>query len=584
MKIKQNCENDTKLNKENRKSVSLNDYIVETGSQQTSEIEWVITKPKQRSTYEIVNEPIKTDEFFSHLQKLASVIAGYASNPESHNVTADVKPGDIFKKISKTGPDNPERFENVCSDFEHLVLNGLTHWQHPRFHAYFPAGRNYACMLADLAISSLGVVGFSWDSCPALTEMEHSMTNWVGRALGIPETFLFQEPIESSKGGGCLLESSSDAIHNVLLASRHRKLGELVGHRKESDVSRDILQRNHDFCKKFVVYTSKEAHSSIEKGCKLTMMNCRKIETRVENEFGLTGREIEIEVLKDIDSGFIPLHIHVTLGTTSTVASDHLDTIWPIAKKYNMWIHVDAAYSGSTWIIPKYRYESRGIEHVDSLNVNAHKLLQHSVGCYPVYLQPTHHNSNDLRDWGVSLSRRFLCLKSWFVFRLYGIRGLQNYIQNLIDSAIYFENLVATHPNCRIFGKRKHALFCFQYVEANLSEHHVNDLTREFCGFVNRSRLMYFTLTKVQEHVLIRVSVNFEKSTPAIIDDSWRCLKLLIDKFKKMRQILEKSSPPNISFNTNKSETDKKVESVFKEDETFRETHMNSLTQIFSDD
>ncbi|KHJ92181.1 pyridoxal-dependent decarboxylase domain protein [Oesophagostomum dentatum] len=191
------------------------------------------------------------------------------------------------------------------------------------------------------------------DTCPALTEMEQAMINWVGRAFGIPENFLFQDSPESSQGGGTVTESASDAIFCAVLAARQWKINQVVEEQhRTGGMKYDTI---HDIAKRLVVYCSRDAHSCIEKACKLAMLRCRPIQPKEENQWGITGEEIEEQIKKDINRELIPCFIDCTLGTIPTASCDKLTSIWPVAKKYGLWLHVDAAYAGSTFIDPKNR-------------------------------------------------------------------------------------------------------------------------------------------------------------------------------------------------------------------------------------
>ncbi|KJH40446.1 hypothetical protein DICVIV_13597, partial [Dictyocaulus viviparus] len=140
----------------------------------------------------LIREPVTSAEFESYLDSLACFAIEYYDNPTAYNVTPDVKPGFLYNKMPKNCPQNPEPFKTILDDLKNQIVSGLTHWQHPNFFAYYPIGRSYPDILADFITSALTVIGVSWDSCPALAELEHAMVNWVGRALGIPEAFLFQ--------------------------------------------------------------------------------------------------------------------------------------------------------------------------------------------------------------------------------------------------------------------------------------------------------------------------------------------------------------------------------------------------------
>uniref|UniRef100_A0A0K0CYD2 Aromatic-L-amino-acid decarboxylase n=1 Tax=Angiostrongylus cantonensis TaxID=6313 RepID=A0A0K0CYD2_ANGCA len=309
---------------------------------------------KQRGVNELIKEPVTSTEFELYLNRLARFVIQYYDKPTIYDVTPDVKRGFLYNKLPKNCPQNPDAFKAIFDDFKNQVVPGLTHWQHPFFFAYYPIGRCYPDVLADFITSAISAIGFSWDSCPALTEVEHAIVNWVGRAFGIPESFLFQDCPESSQGGGTLTESGSDAIFCALLAARQWKINQVAEQQQRTGVEK--YATIHDIAKRLVVYCSKDAHFSTEKGCRLAMLRCRAIQPLEENQWGLTGEQIQMEIEKvDIEKGLIPCFISCTLGTTTTASSDKLTSIVPVAKKYDTWLHVDADYAGSAFIVQKNR-------------------------------------------------------------------------------------------------------------------------------------------------------------------------------------------------------------------------------------
>ncbi|KAK6742272.1 hypothetical protein RB195_009873 [Necator americanus] len=460
----------------------------------------------------MITEPVTSNEFEVYVQCLAQFAIDYYNNPTVYNVSPDVSQGFLYNNMPKNGPEYPESFNVIYEDIKKKIMPGLTHWQHPNFFGYYPIGRCYPDMLADFITSALSVIGFSWDSCPALTEMEHAMINWVGRALGLPETFLFQDSPDSSQGGGTVTESGSDAIFCAVLAARQWKINEVIEEQQRTGVAKyDTI---HDIAKRLVVYCSKDAHSCIEKACNLAMLRCRLIQPTEENQWGITGEQIEEQIKKDLQRDLIPCFINCTLGTTSTASCDKLTSICPIAKLYGTWLHVDAAYAGSTFIDPKYREVADGIENAHTINVNLSKFLLHSAtlsiiwtreqqtykdafAITPIYLKPSHGVVSDHRDWGLHLSRRFKALKVWFILRLCGVEGLRHYVNKICEMASYFESLVDQHPNLQIFTPRNFGLFTFQYIEPNFSKDERNTHTLRLFQFFNESHKIFLTRAQV---------------------------------------------------------------------------------------
>ncbi|EPB71231.1 pyridoxal-dependent decarboxylase domain protein [Ancylostoma ceylanicum] len=318
----------------------------------------------------MIAEPVTSKEFEVYLHQLARFAVDYYDNPCIYNVTPEVTPGFLYNNLPKTGPVHPESFDAIFNDIKTKIMPGLTHWQHPNFFGYYPIGRCFPDMLADFITSALAVIGFSWDSCPALTEMEHAMINW--------------DSPDSSQGGGTLTESGSDAIFCAVLAARQWKINQIVEEQQRTrGMKYDTI---HDIGKRLVVYSSKDAHSCIEKACKLAMVRYRPIQPTEENQWGITGEQIEEQIKKDLNRDLIPCFINCTLGTTSTASCDKLTSICPVAKQ-------------------------EGIENAHTINVNLSKFLLHSAtlsiiwtreqkiykdafAITPIYLKPSAHGKS----------------------------------------------------------------------------------------------------------------------------------------------------------------------------------------------
>nr|CDJ85559.1 Pyridoxal phosphate-dependent decarboxylase domain containing protein [Haemonchus contortus] len=479
---------------------------------------------KLRDLAEVIKQPLTSREFEVYLNRLAHFAIEYYNDPTVYDVTPNVSPGFLYNTMPKNCPENPETFNDIFEDIKLKIMPGLTHWQHPNFFAYYPIGRCFPDLLADFVTSALSVIGFSWDSCPALTEMENAMVNWVGRALGFPEAFLFQDSPPASQGGGTVTESGSDAILCAVLAARQWKINQVIEEQQRRGGSK--FDTVHDIGKRLVVYSSKDAHSCIEKACKLAMLRCRPIQPLEENQWGITGEQIEAEIKKDLEKGLIPCFINCTLGTSSTASCDKLTSICPVSKKYDTWLHVDAAYAGSTFIDTKFREVAEGIENAHTINVNLSKFLLHSAtlsiiwtreqkiykdafSITPMYLKPSHASSTDLRDWGLHLSRRFKALKVWFIMRMCGVEGLRRHVNRICDMASYFESLIDQHPNLQIFTTRNFGLFTFQYSEPSFTKEERNRHTLRLLCFLNDSHKIYFTPVRVDKEDLIQFSENF---------------------------------------------------------------------------
>ncbi|GMR43079.1 hypothetical protein PMAYCL1PPCAC_13274 [Pristionchus mayeri] len=312
------------------------------------------------------------------------------------------------------------------------------------------------------------------------------------------------------------------------------------------------MSKNYDkraeIMSKLVTYGSYEAHSSFEKACKMACVRCRPVNVFEQDDWGLRRKTVEMEMEKDKQRGLIPFYLHVAIGTTSTATSDHLKELTPLKEMYKVWVHVDAAYAGSAWVVEKHR-RNEGIDKVDSININLHKFFLTSTSltifwttrqheykeCFrvnPAYLKKKN-GGLDLRDWGIPLSRRFKSLKVYMLLRIYGLKGMRAYINRITEMTDYMESFIVKLPNIRKFGKTNYGLFCVQYYEEGWNKEQVNAATYRLVEFMNASRKIVLTHTNVRGHDIMRVIVHFERTTMKDIDESVAIFKQLLEEFTK---------------------------------------------------
>lgn len=308
-------------------------------------------------------------------------------------------------------------------------------------------------------------------SCPALTELETIMLDWYAKALDLPDFFLSKSSNPESTGGGALQSSASDAIFSCMCAARARAIKKLKGDNYEMHDSVYLPQ--------LVCYASTEAHSSVEKAAKMNLVKLRVIEP--DSHDSMRGDALERAIERDVAKGLTPFFVVATLGTTSQVAFDNLVEIGQVCKKYpSLWFHVDGAYGGNAFIVPEMRKLKEGMEYVDSFEVNPNKLLMTAFDCTcmwvknvlvftaafavdPLYLQHQHETSVvDLRHFGTPLSRRFRSLKLYFMFRMYGLEGLQSHVRRVISMGKHFEKLVKSDDRFEVRNDVKLGLVCFR--------------------------------------------------------------------------------------------------------------------------
>ncbi|TGZ66563.1 hypothetical protein CRM22_005273 [Opisthorchis felineus] len=399
-------------------------------------------KPNKENSLQVgCCEPHKTGifklldhaEFRKHGCQMVNVVADYWENIGQRSVSSKVEPGYLAGLIPKEAPEDPEPWEKIMEDIERVIMPGVTHWQHPNFHAYFPTAASYPSMCADILANGFACMGFSWAANPACTELEVVMMDWLAKMLHLPEEFM-----SGGDGGGVIQGSCSEATLVALFGARNRSIEKYQKEHPGATV--------YEAASKLVGYYSDQAHSSVERAGLISMIHLRKLRTGVSRE--MCAMDLEEAIKEDIANGLLPFFCVATLGTTGCCAFDNLKEIGPVCERYDIWLHVDAAYAGAAFICPEFRPLLDGIEHAMSFVFNPHKWLLTHFDCTciwyknmdwiiksfcvdPSYLKHTHQGcAPDFRHLHIPLGRRFRSLKLWFVMRRYGVYGLQKYIRN----------------------------------------------------------------------------------------------------------------------------------------------------------
>ncbi len=473
------------------------------------------------------------DEFRKYAHQLVDWIADYYENIEQYPVKSNLEPGMVFRQIPSSAPEQPEQADKLLSDFENIILPGITHWQSPNFFAYFPANSSYPSVLGEILTAALGAQCMKWETSPAATELEEAVMNWLRNMTGLPDNFT-----------GVIQDSASTATLCAILTAREKLTNFHANHEglKEQPVMR--------------VYCSTEAHSSIEKAVKIAGIgNANLVKMPVDKAFGLLPEELEEAINADIRSGYKPLCVVAALGTTSSTAVDPLGDIGMICSKYNIWLHVDAAFSGSALILPEYRWMLSGIENVDSFVFNPHKWLFTNFDCsayfvkdpealintfklVPEYLKSQlHEHVNDYSNWGIQLGRRFRALKLWFVIKSFGINGLQKRLRDHISLAGEVKNWIEANRSFEILAPVTFNLLCFRFHPEEIdNEEILNQLNETLLNEINRTGRLYITHTKLDGKFTLRMVIAQTYVGEKHVKDAWNivCKKAaeVYQKFK----------------------------------------------------
>ncbi|KAH1009541.1 tyrosine decarboxylase [Dendroctonus ponderosae] len=475
------------------------------------------------------------DEFRCRGKEMIEYICSYLDNIEERRVTPNIEPGYLRKLIPENAPEDPENWDSIMADVESKIMPGVTHWQHPRFHAYFPSGNSFPSILGDMLSDAIGCIGFSWAASPACTELETVVLDWLGKAIGLPDQFLALK--EGSRGGGVIQTSASECVLVSMLAARAQALKRLK--QQHPFVEEGLL------LSKLMAYCSKEAHSCVEKAAMICFVKLRILEP--DETSSLRGKTLLLAMEEDETMGLIPFFVSTTLGTTSCCSFDNLPEIGVISHKFPcVWLHVDAAYAGNAFICPELKYLLKGIEHADSFNTNPNKWLLTNFDCStmwvrdrirltsalvvdPLYLQHGYSDATiDYRHWGVPLSRRFRSLKLWFVIRSFGISGLQKYIRLHIRLAKRFEAHVLKDRRFEICNEVKLGLVCFRLRGQD-------KLNEKLLSNINASGKIHMVPANVNEKYVIRFCVVSHNATEQDIDHAWHVISQFADDLLEMQ-------------------------------------------------
>ncbi|HEX4277538.1 MAG TPA: pyridoxal-dependent decarboxylase [Bryobacteraceae bacterium] len=447
---------------------------------------------------------------FGH--KLIDWVADYLESPERYPVLSTVQPNEIVDGLPAHGPKQGESLERIFEDFERVILPGVTHWNHPNFLAFFANTSSPPAVLAELLAAALNANGFLWKVSPAVTELEVVTLRWVLNWMGLPEDWF-----------GMILDTASTSTLHAIAAARAAMAPET----RDAGAPQDL-----------VVYTSDQAHSSVEKGAVALGFGRRNVRNvGSDEEFRMRPELLQDAIERDRAAGLRPCCVVATVGTTSTTSIDPVPAIADIARREGLWLHIDAAYAGSAAILPEYRWILNGCENADSLVFNPHKWLMVPVDCSVFYcrhpgvlrqafsLVPEILRTSDgglnLMDYGIPLGRRFRALKLWFVLRYYGHEGLAAIIREQIAMTLELAERIALDPRFEICAPTVFSVVCFRVRGSDLAN-------RLLLDGINGSGRFFISSTVVHGRFILRIAVGNMLTTRTTLEELWSLIDALV--------------------------------------------------------
>ncbi len=466
-------------------------------------------------------------EFRQTGHQLVEWIAEYLAHPEAVPVLSRSQPGDIKAQLPPAAPETPESLAAILTDFEQIIMPGITHWNHPNFFAYFSNTGSVPGILSEMLIAALNVNGMLWRTSPAATELEEVTLRWLAQLLGLPAEF-----------SGVIMDGASMSSMIAVAAAREAVDG--------LDVRSQGLAGRSD-TPRLRVYISDQTHSSVEKGAivlGIGQENVIKIAT--DAQFRMIPEALETAVSQDLALGYRPFFVCATVGTTSTTSIDPVPAIADVAEKFGLWLHVDGAYGGMAAMVPEQRHILDGVARADSFVTNPHKwlftpmdlsafytrrpdVLKRAFSLLPEYLRSSETDANaviDYMDYGVQLGRRFRALKLWFVLRAYGQEGLVARLREHIRLAQVFGGWVDDAPDFERLAPTPLSTVCFRAHPRSLDDPaQLDALNERLMTAVNDTGLIFISHTKLNGRYTLRLAIGNIRTAESHVRQAWELLQ-----------------------------------------------------------
>jgi len=459
------------------------------------------------------------EEFRASGHQVVDWIADYLRDIRDLPVLPDVQPGALIDGLPKTGPEKGESMDAIFADFRNLIVPGITHWNHPRFFAYFSISASGPGILGEMLAAALNVNHMLWKTSPAATELEQVTLGWLRQWLGLPNDFF-----------GIIHDTASTGSLHAILAAREFASPEVR------------LTGEHP---RLILYASEHAHSSIDRGALAAGIGLENIRHVLsDDEFRMRPDALRAMIEADLAAGRKPFCVVATVGTTSTTSIDPVAEIGEIARGYNLWFHVDAAYAGSAALLDEYRHILDGAAQADSLVFNPHKWLFTPVDLSilytrrpevirrmlsleeaPPYLQAAEQDrAVNLAEYSLALGRRFRSLKLWFVLRYFGREGITRILRGHMKMAQDLAQWISADPQFEVSAPVLFSLVCFRY---RGSEQDSNVVNRDLLERINASGKAFLSSTTLHGKFVLRLTIGNVATTEDDVRQTWKWIRSL---------------------------------------------------------
>jgi aromatic-L-amino-acid decarboxylase len=459
------------------------------------------------------------EEFRQAGHALIDWIADYRTDLENRPVRAQIRPGEVSASFPAAPPKTPQAATQLLQELESRIVPGITQVQHPMHFGWFPSNASLASTLGDIASSGLGTLGISWESCPAATELEEVVCDWMRQLTGL-----------SDKWQGCIQDTASTACLTALLLARERA--------SDFAQNRGGLQGEQQA---LIVYTTDEAHSSVVKAALLAGFgehNLRRVDMDPDSR-SMLASSLATQIASDLKAGFKPAAVVASAGSTGVTAFDPVEEISKIAREHGLWLHVDAAMAGSAMLLPECRHLWHGVEGADSVSWNPHKWMGTILDCSLMYVRDVEHlvrvmstnpsylrstvdsEVKQYRDWGIPLGRRFRALKLWYHLGIDGVDAIQARLRRDLENAQWFANQVAQAPDWKVLAPVSLQTVCIRHQPPGLEAEALDQHTLAWVDAINQAGAAFMSPSQLNGRWMVRVSIGVEATTRRHLEMLW---------------------------------------------------------------